>query len=104
LRRYFFTEVERRRLLAWLDVGAEDAATRMLLVEVRRSLRGLGRDAELLVRVSRALRARGRMDGRARLPRGFGSASRRGGCGSTRRGRGRSTSAGWSGSSGAWTA
>ena len=91
MRRFIFTEVERRRLRAWLEEGVEPRATQYLFVEVRRNLAGLTGDVRLLVSVARRLRSSGRLGGRGR--HGSGRSSGRGGRGSTPGARGRSTSA-----------
>ncbi len=88
MRGFFFTEVERRRLRAWLEEGVESQATLNLFVDVRRNLAGLTGDVRLLVAVTRRLRSKGRLGRRGRL--GSGRSSGRGGRGSTRSVRGRS--------------
>jgi len=94
MRSYIFTDSEVRRLRRWLETGEEDDTTRQIFVQIRRNMNGLERQLELLTAVARELRLQGRIQGRARFPRGFGSRLRRVGSASIRRGRGRDTSGG----------
>ena len=72
LRSYLFTDRDRERLRAWLESGVEDDGTRMIFVAMRRSLRRIVVDVDLMVLVLRRLRAEGRLMGRARLPGDLG--------------------------------
>ena len=76
MRGYIFTDLDRERLGAWLESGAEDDGTRMLFVGVRRNLDRIANDAGLLARVARRLQAEGRWEGRARLPGRLGVLAR----------------------------
>jgi len=94
MRRYIFTDNDRRRLRRWLETGEEDDTTRMLFVDIRKSLNRITNDVTLLTEVAKELRARGRVAGRARLPRRLGSLSRRLESASSPRERGKATSGG----------
>jgi len=72
LRGYLFTDRDRERLRAWLESGVEDDGTRMIFVAMRRSLRRIVVDVDLMVLVLRRLSAEGRLMGRARLPGDLG--------------------------------
>jgi hypothetical protein len=91
MRGYIFTDAERRRVREWLETGREDGSTRRIFSITRRNLDRLTNDMSLLTAMCRRLSDEGRMAGRGRLPAGFGRSSGRGGSGSTRRGKGRST-------------
>lgn len=56
MRKYVFTEAERRRLKVWLETGAEDNETKKLFTRVRRNLNPIKRDIELLSKTSAKLR------------------------------------------------
>jgi hypothetical protein len=76
LRRYIFTECERRRLKAWLETGVEDNQTQKLFTMVRRGLNPIRRDVELLSGVAARLRKQGRLMGIVRQPEESHSPSR----------------------------
>jgi hypothetical protein len=76
MRRYIFTDLERRKLRRWLETGEETQDLRNIFVDLRGSLDRVVGDVELMVAVARRLRERGRIGGRAVMRRGSGSASR----------------------------
>ncbi len=76
MRRYIFTDLERRKLRRWLETGEETQDLRNIFVDLRGSLDRVVGDVELMVAVARRLRERGRIGGRVVMRRGSGSASR----------------------------
>jgi hypothetical protein len=91
LRSYIFTEVERRRLEAWLKTHAEDHETLSLFTRLRRNFAPIRRDIELYSKLADRLRKEGRFIGRVRLHQESVSQSPSGGSGSTLRRREPST-------------
>ena len=67
MRSYIFTDVERRRLRAWLEGGDEDQSVVKIFVEIRRNLTPMKKDVEILSQVIQRLRKEGRLMGRVRL-------------------------------------
>jgi len=67
LRGYLFTELEVKRLLAWLESGEEDDEVRMLFSRIRRSYPTLSVQLRIFFLVIRKLIALGRWDPRPRM-------------------------------------
>jgi len=97
MRRYIFTDRERRLLEEWIEEGVENQQTRIVLSWVRRNWIGLEEDMELLFKVVRKLQGQQRWWGRITGRSEFGSALRRAESALTRARRGATTSAASSG-------
>jgi len=76
LRRYIFTEKERRLLEGWLRTGEENQTTRDVFSLIRRNVSPLNRDLRLTLEVIRELKKRRRWSGRVTETSGFGSTFR----------------------------
>jgi len=78
LRRYIFTDRERRLLEQWIDSEMnESQATRDLLTKIRKGWPRLAEDMTLLFRVTRTMMSRRRWRGYATRGSEYGSALRR---------------------------
>ena len=91
MRRYIFTEAERRLLEEWLKTGRESQKTRNAFYKIRASVASLNQDLRLMLGVVRELKRRGRWSGRITEADGFGSSSRLAESGLTRLRRERAT-------------
>ena len=91
MRRYVFTEAERRLLDEWLRTGRESQETRNAFYKIRANLASLNRDLRLMLAVVRELKRRGRWSGRITEADGFGSSFRLAESGLTRLRRGNAT-------------
>ena len=78
LRKYILTELDRRRLLDWLETGEETQGERDLFTDMRDGFPQLVKDMKLLIRVRRQLQTQCRWRGKPRQPPGFRSSLRRG--------------------------
>ncbi len=67
MRRYIFTDLERRKLRHWLETGEETQDLRNIFVDLRSSMDRVSGDVDLMVAVARKLREEGRIAGRAVL-------------------------------------
>jgi len=67
MRKYIFTDLERRKLRRWLETGEETQDLRNIFVDLRGSLDRVVGDVDLMVAVARRLREKGRIAGRAVL-------------------------------------
>jgi len=92
LRKYIFTDRERRLLEEWIEEGAENQQTRIVLSWVRKNWISLEEDMELLFKVVRKMQGQQRWWGRVTGRSEFGSALRRAESALTRARRGASTS------------
>jgi hypothetical protein len=77
MRRYIFTERERRLLEEWMEAGEETGETRKVLSWIRKGFHGLAEDVDLMLRVIRVMQRRRRWRGRITSRNEFGSALRR---------------------------
>ena len=77
MRRYIFTDWERRLLEEWLEDGAENQSARDLLSKIRQGWPILAEDMTLLFEVIRAMQRRRRWRGRMTKGSEFGLALRR---------------------------
>jgi hypothetical protein len=91
LRRYIFTERERRILEEWLKTGEENQKTRNAFCMIRRNVPSLNRDLRLMLEAVRELKKRDRWSGRVTEAGEFGSAFRLAESGLTRLRRERTT-------------
>ena len=92
MRKYIFTDRERRLLEEWIEEGAENQQTRIVLSWVRKNWISLEEDMELLFKVVRKMQGQQRWWGRVTGRSEFGSALRRAESALTRARRGASTS------------
>ncbi len=92
MRKFIFTERERRLLERWLEEGEETGETLKVFTWIRANTSPVREDVELMLRVIRELRRRRRWRGRPSSRSEFGSRLRRAGSALTRERRGRSTS------------
>jgi len=76
LRRYIFTENERRLLEEWLKTGEENQTTRDAFWMIRRNISPLNRDLRLMLEVIRELKKERRWSGRVTESSEFGSTFR----------------------------
>ncbi len=91
MRRYIFTEVERRLLEEWLKTGRENQRTKDAFCKIRGNVPSLNRDLSLMLEVVRELKRRDRWSGRVTEADEFGSTFRLAESGLTRLRRGRAT-------------
>ncbi len=77
MRRYIFTDRERRLLEAWIETAEESQETRNVLSWIRQGWPGLADDVTLLFKVVRTMMKRRRWRGYATGGSEFGSALRR---------------------------
>ena len=91
MRRYIFTENERRLLEEWLRKGEETQKTKNVFFLIRRNVSPLNRDLRLMLEVVRELKKERRWSGRVTESSEFGSKFRRAESALTRLRRGRTT-------------
>ena len=77
MRKFIFTDRERRLLERWLEEGEETGETLKVFTWIRANTSPVREDVELMLRVIRELKKRRRWRGRIRDRSEFGSALRR---------------------------
>jgi len=76
MRRYIFTEKERRLLEEWLKTGEENQTIKNAFWMIRRNVSPLNRDLRLMLEVIRELKKERRWSGRVMESSEFGSTFR----------------------------